>query len=122
MNLNEKLKTDEIQHSIIYFHFLLNEEVFSLVNFIVFVVDLVPLDLHEPNATSQRCRSDCVLAFKQKNCSPGIIKSNRSASCGWTIFNNQNFSTNISTVLPLTSHATTKHEPLQPSWINSLDL
>jgi len=46
------------------------------------VVDLVPLALHEPKATSQRCRSGCDLAFKQKNCSPGIIKSNRSGSFG----------------------------------------
>lgn len=46
------------------------------------VFDLVPRDLHVPKATSQRCRSDCDLAFKQKNCSPGIIKSKRSESCG----------------------------------------
>jgi hypothetical protein len=45
--------------------------------------DLVPRDLHEPKATSQCCRSGWVLAFKLKNCSPGIIKSNRSGSWGW---------------------------------------
>jgi hypothetical protein len=42
--------------------------------------DLVPRDLHEPKATSQRCRSGCVLAFKLNNCSPGIIRSKRSVS------------------------------------------
>lgn len=47
-------------------------------------VDLVPLDLHVPKATSQRCRSVCDLAFKQKNNSPGIMKSKRKESCGWT--------------------------------------
>ncbi len=50
------------------------------------VVDFVPCDLYVPKATSQRCRSACDFAFKQKNCSPGIIKSKRSESFGWTIY------------------------------------
>ncbi len=62
---------------------LLNADVFGLLLFDV--VDLVPIALHEPKATSQRCRSGCDLAFKQKKCSPGIIKSNRSESFGWAI-------------------------------------
>jgi hypothetical protein len=63
---------------------LLNADVFGLLLFVVVVVvvDLVPIALHEPKATSQRCRSGCDLAFKQKKCSPGIIKSNRSGSFG----------------------------------------
>jgi hypothetical protein len=61
---------------------LLNADVFGLLLFDVVVVDLVPIALHEPKATSQRCRSGCDLAFKQKKYSPGIIKSNRSGSFG----------------------------------------
>lgn len=64
------------------------EDVFGGVD--IDVADLVPRDLQVPNATSQRCRSDWDLAFKQKNCSPGIIKSKRNGSCG--------LATNITTI------------------------
>jgi len=64
------------------FCLLLNADVFGLLLLFDVVVDLVPIALHEPKATSQRCRSGCDLAFKQKKCSPGIIKSNRSESFG----------------------------------------
>ena len=55
---------------------------YYLKSVVVDVVDLVPLDLNVPKATSQRCRSGCDFDLKQKNCSPGIIKSNRNGSFG----------------------------------------
>lgn len=60
--------------------FLPNADVVLFNDFVILAGDLVPLDFHEPNATSHCCLSDCDFVFKQKNCSPGMIKSKRRGS------------------------------------------
>ena len=89
--------------------------------------DIVPRDLHVPNATIQRCRSNWDFAFKQKNCSPGIIKSKRRGSCEWAKSIRFYWWFNLfwlkqKNQILFNSQANTKHDALQPSWINSLDL
>lgn len=64
---------------------------FVSLEFVRWCVDAFPMALQAPMARSHCCRSDWVFAFREKNCSPGMIKSKRRGSLGWTSTAERNF-------------------------------